>query len=234
MIRSNQEQKIFRIGDENIFPLDEILQAIFEPLIYVENSDYIIKRDEFSIIIMDDNEKSLENLAINSILKCDCVKFMDILWIDTALESAGRPPPLFHTTKNSSPINELIDWVNGIRQQDLVVSLELMKGFENDCIIDLEGFLEVASRASNKFVRVSTSKFLNKMCILNKLMVEEHDCTQILNRDSTLRPSFSLNMSSLIGLLRFTSYEPYEYMLIGHGNRDQATSSKRWRLERFI
>ena len=51
------------------------------------------------------------------------------------------------------------EWISGKKEQDLVVSFELMKGFEDPLIIDLAGYIVVSSRSSSKVVKVNKSRY---------------------------------------------------------------------------
>ena len=96
---------------------------------------------------------------IRSKIRCECKNNINVIATDIAFELAGRPSPIYYCVDYSSHcIEKVKEWISGKKEQDLVVSLELMKGFEDPLIIDLSGYTVVSSRSSSKIVKVKESR----------------------------------------------------------------------------
>ena len=96
---------------------------------------------------------------IRSKIRCECKNKLNVIATDIAIELAGRPSPIYHCVDYSSHcIEKVKEWISGKKKQDLVVSFELMKGFEDPLIIDLAGHPVVSSRSSSKLVKVKESR----------------------------------------------------------------------------
>ena len=96
---------------------------------------------------------------IRSKIRCECKNKINVIATDIAFELAGRPSPIYYCVDYSSHcIEKVKEWISGKKEQDLVVSLELMKGFEDPLIIDLSGYTVVSSRSSSKIVKVKESR----------------------------------------------------------------------------
>ena len=96
---------------------------------------------------------------VRSKIRCECKKNINVIATDVAFELAGRQSPIYYCVDYSSHcIQKVKEWISGKKEQDLVVSLELMKGFEDPLLIDLAGKLVVSSRSSSKVVKVKESR----------------------------------------------------------------------------
>ena len=153
-------------GNEKVQSLYELLDEAFKS----------IPKDKFALIIMDD-------LQINNILDsqndyCPCKKLLHILAIDVALQHIGRPAPRYHSMSYSNDENEIKDWIYGCnRQQDLVTSYELVRGFENDIIIDITVVSpDAASRTSAQYINLSTYPRLDMLCVYENILKKVHHC----------------------------------------------------------
>ena len=97
---------------------------------------------------------------IRSKIRCECKNKLNVIATDIAIELAGRPSPIYYCVDYSSHcIEKVKEWISGKKEQDLVVSFELMKGFEDPLIIDLAGSRSrSSSRSSSKVVKVKESR----------------------------------------------------------------------------
>ena len=179
--------KMAEFGNEKVQSLYELLDEAFKS----------IPKDKFALIIMDD-------LQINNILDsqndyCPCKKLLHILAIDVALQHIGRPAPRYHSMSYSNDENEIKDWIYGCnRQQDLVTSYELVRGFENDIIIDITVVSpDAASRTSAQYINLSTYPRLDMLCVYENLLKKVHHCENIMDRNC--RPKFNPCILSFFG-----------------------------------
>jgi hypothetical protein len=108
---------------------------------------------------------------------------------------------------NPLPNSKIALWntlISGKKEQDLVVSFELMRGFEDSLIIDLAGYVVncmVSSRSSSKFVSVFSERLLIAMIEINEsLLKHEHECQTMLSRHN--RPKIVSDIESIIGELK--------------------------------
>ena len=93
-------------------------------------------------------------------IRCECKNKINVIATDIAFELAGRPSPIYYCVDYSNHcIEKVKEWISGKKEQDLVVSFELMKGFEDPLIIDLAGYIVVSSRSSSKVVKVNKSRY---------------------------------------------------------------------------
>ena len=153
--------KIKRIGNEKIRPLTELLHECFKLI-----------PNQFAMIIINDDGTNKVNKKIRSMIHCheQCKRMINVITIDVALENVGRPCPKFHCIDFTNGEQEVKEWISGNRQQDLVVSKELIKGFEHDLIVDLTGgFNEIFSRASAQIIQLCPNPLLDMLSI-NKLL----------------------------------------------------------------
>ena len=104
--------------------------------------------------------------------------------IEIALERLGRKTPKYHCINCSSPLNEVRDWISGKREQDLVVSNALVKGFEFSIIIDAAVYIMLSSRSSGKLVKINCNKMLlDMLAVYNKFLKGSHNCQNMMIRE---------------------------------------------------
>ena len=118
-------------------------------------------------------------------IKCqNCLKNLDRLMIDFSIQSIGRPAPIFHCLNFSSSEEQIKNWINGERHSDLVVSQELVNGFEDQIVISINGGdVSSLSRSASKYEKIDINNFLNMISIFNHTLgqKEEHDCEAIFD-----------------------------------------------------
>ena len=122
---------------------------------------------------------------------------IDVLTMDVAMQAIGRPPPTYHCIHYTSGQDIVKAWISGQRNQDLVVSFELIRGFENDYILDTTSSTEITSRCSAQLIRVYANPFMDLMCVHEGILKESHECQAMMTRE--LRPSLTPSINDLIG-----------------------------------
>ena len=177
--------KTFGVGQ--LKSLHEVLQEAFDK----------IPKGKFALIILDDRETTSYEV-VNRQIRCQCRKVIHALKMDVAMQANDRPPPIYHCTHYTHGEDEVKAWISGQRNQDLVVSYELIRGFENDIILDTTATFEVMSRCSAQLISLHTNSFLDLMCVNEGILKGTHECQDIMKRElrSSLVP---LSVETLIG-----------------------------------
>ena len=176
-------------GHLQIRPLHEALQKGFQCL----------TEGTFALIIIQDRPNVSVNQAARDQIQCHqkCKEMIPVLTMDVALAAVGRPPPLYHCLDYTSGEAEVKAWISGQRNQDLITSVELVKGFESPVIIDATAYNEILSRASAKIIRIHSNSFLDMMIVTEGLLKKDHVCEDLMRRD--VRPAWTPSISSLLG-----------------------------------
>ena len=182
--------EIKAFGFEKITELSEMMKEATKDL----------SKDTFSMIVINDSDLQPENQCLNSILKCKiCKKFAYALMIDNALEKSGRNEPLYYTNNHSSSEEKIRKWISGEdRTTDIVVSFNLIAGFENDFIIDLTNSAEIQTRCSGQLIRILSNPVIEGLILNEDVFTKDHSCQEIMERGK--RPKISTNISDLIGM----------------------------------
>ncbi len=155
------------------------------------------------IIVINDGLMYQEHVKhFSKQLTCDCKFLGQVLSLDQALEKNNQAQPLFQTTLYQSPESDIVQWINGTnRQKPLVVSHELIKGFEAETIIDMNNQVAVSSRASVTFIaglKHFFKQFMFAQHVINQLIANpNHDCGKIVSR-SERQIAFKLDPMSEI------------------------------------
>ncbi len=158
------------------------------------------KNRKLAIVLYDGlNFQSYAKEYLSSNEGCECKNRLMAYAVDLALEAINCPRPLYHTIFYQSPQSEVVEWIKGkTKDQILVVSYELIKGFEADVVVDLLDATEVLSRCSTTYVswlRENTSDLVQH--IFNKLKDIDHDCSKLMERNQ--RPIVDLRPLDKIG-----------------------------------
>ena len=95
-----------------------------------------------------------------------------------ALLRAGRRSPKFLCNGYSSPDEVKMLSSTGI-DTDLIVSSQLIKGFEHSVIIDMEGYHSTYSRSTSKLIKVFPNLFLDVLFVYKKLLKNKHNCNHM-------------------------------------------------------
>ena len=180
--RCNIEQ--FGVGQMK--PLHQLLQQAFQT----------IPRGKFAIIIIQDRP-TLANQAVKALVHCQCKEMIEVLAMDVAMQAIGRPAPRYHCNHYKSGQDDVKAWISGQRNQDLVASFELIRGFENDFIMDTTTSMEIMSRCSAQLIDIFANPFMDLMCVHEGLLKGEHVCQDMMQRE--LRPSLTPSIDDLIG-----------------------------------
>ena len=160
-----------------------------------------IPPNKFAIIIIFDIMEIVfsDSEIVQKIGKLENMFLSPVLTIDIALEKINRPQPLFYCNFFSSDKKEIIKWISGQRNQDLVISYNLVKGFENDIIIDTTGSTAMCSRTTAQVIQISSKILLNNICVLLNNVLAQHLWQDIDIMDRNVRPKFSLDYFAWIG-----------------------------------
>ena len=177
---------IEKFGVGQMKPLHELLQQAFER----------IPRGKFALIIIQDRPV-YSNHAVKALVHCQCKDMIDVVTMDVAMQAIGRPPPTYHCIHYTSGQDDVKAWISGQRNQDMVVSYELIRGFENDFILDITNSLEIISRCSAQLIKVVANPFLDLMCVHEGILKGDHECQDMMTRE--LRPSLTPSIDDLIG-----------------------------------
>merc|ERR1711862_1022446 len=129
---------------------------------------------------------------LESIITCKhCRELINVFIVDYALELIGKKA-IYHSIYYSSPEEDIKQFMSGLRGGEiLVVSFEMIRGFEYPIIIDIAGYIEIASRTSSKLVKIYFNKFLEILSFTDFLAEENHHCQKLMERES--RPQFNPN-----------------------------------------
>ena len=143
-----------------------------------------IAEDDFTMIIINDNPAGYSMMVLKDLIKCKCLNIIAALTIDISLQVIERPRPLYHCDAHSSPQDQVLRWIKDDREQDLVTSFDMIRGFENDIIVDTVGDSAVSSRVSGQLIKISSNSFLDMYCVYEGILKGYHNCERILNRQS--------------------------------------------------
>ena len=117
-----------------------------------------------------------------------------------ALLRAGRKCPEFHCLSYSSSDETLKKFNSANRDTDLIISSQLIKGFEHYLIIDVAGFYNNWSRSSSKLIKVFPNLFLDMIFVLEKIFKDRHHCDQLMSlSDDEISPMTSSSLSTMLG-----------------------------------
>ena len=104
-------------------------------------------------------------------------------------------------TSYSDKMKEIIDWITDPmkRKGDLVVSYELVAGFEHAIIMDLTGGdSSVVTRTLAHVIRIFANPILSQYWAIQNILQSSHDCSTIMDWTST-RPKVPSDIISMIG-----------------------------------
>ena len=133
------------------------------------------------LIITDDRANAPENQTIHTLVNCKCSKRIHIMAIALILRKLGRPCPLFLSLHFQSPESEIKNWMSHYQKRDCIASLDLVRGFEFDHIIDLCPAVEARSRAIVQFIQIFQNWFLTASTVKKLFLKNGHKCDQIFN-----------------------------------------------------
>ena len=72
-------------------------------------------------------------------------------------------------------------WINGDRVRDLVVSAELVKGYEHSIVIDTKATFDLWSRCSSKLINLYQNNLLDMLHVYqNILKSTDHNCDEMM------------------------------------------------------
>ena len=128
-------------------------------------------------------------------MKCKCKHIFHVLTMKWAMQKAGRKLPYIHSLSYSSPEDDLKKWISGERDRDLILSWDLIKGFEHSVIIDTLATHNVSSRCSSKLIKLSPNIFLDLLLVCEKVLRKNyHKCNEAihLSKDQLNKINFSL------------------------------------------
>ena len=177
--------EIKRIGVGETKPLYKLLKEAFA----------FIPKDVQALIAIDDRPFMPINQVMKNMIKCPCKHLILALTFDVGYELAGRDSAdvylLDYETKTKvSPGDD--------RKNDLMASIELLRGYEHPFIIDTTNIIAISSRASSKLMKIKPNLFLDMLFVFYKLLSGDHSCQDIMSRES--RPKIApYSFSSLIG-----------------------------------
>ena len=104
-------------------------------------------------------------------------------------------------TSYSDKIEDIIDWITDPikRKGDLVVSIELVAGFEHAIIMDLTGGdSSVVTRTLAHVIRIFANPVLSQYWAIQNILQSSHDCSTIMDWTST-RSKIPSDITCLMG-----------------------------------
>ena len=154
-----------------------------------------------------------------------CRDKLVVLTILAALHSIGRVNTKVYTHTYSDTVEDIKEWMSDPlkRKGDLVVSMGLVKGFEQAIIMDLTGGdAEVATRTLANVIRVISNHVLDQQWAIQNILKPGHDCSTIMDWTST-RAKIPSDISPMMGEISF--HTPYFNMFFikqnGHLHMDR-------------
>ena len=67
-------------------------------------------------------------------------------------------------------------------KKDCIASMNLLRGFQYEHIINLSGLIEASSRAIVQFIKIYQNWFLAASSLKQLFLMEDHDCDQIMDK----------------------------------------------------
>ena len=165
-----------------------------------------IPKGSKAVIVIDDTITKPVTQAIRSTIKCQhCRNIINVITMDVALSLLGKKV-LYHCIDYSSPEELIKAFISGMGEWEIiVVSFELMRGFEHHIIIDTTLTTSMSSRTSSKLLKMFTNQFLDMMMVSEQLLKEgQHECQNMMNRE--LRPQVIPNVLPLMGEFFFNKF----------------------------
>ena len=120
-----------------------------------------------------------------------------------ALHSIGRQNTKIHTLAYSHDVGEITKWMSDPikRQGDLVVSIDLVAGFEQAVVMDLTGGLPSAlSRTLANAIRITSNTILNQQWVIENILRPGHDCSTIMDWNPS-RDKIPSDVTSFLGTI---------------------------------
>ena len=152
-----------------------------------------VAADMFALIII----KELSAEELKSLLEkidpaCTCREIVQYLCIAISLYLNGRKPAKYHCKGFRSRKGDAEKWSIGDRQQDMVVSVDLAKGFESDIIVDIGGGPVSYSRAMAQLIIIDSHVHYDIISIIQMVLNHpEHKCFDL--SDDSLNVDLSLD-----------------------------------------
>ena len=156
-----------------------------------------IPDDSFAMIVINDFSSVYGIDIVRNMISCNCMDKIAVLSIDVALQSVGRPKPIYHCNNHLNSEDDILQWIGGEKEQDLVTSFDLIRGFENDIIVDTVCTSEVSSRVTGLLIKIASNSFLDMFCIYEGLLKPYHSCKDIMDRKK--RKPFVPNIIEILG-----------------------------------
>ena len=161
-------------------------------------------KDNYALIIVDDrgtDANILMNGRIRHDFKCGEPGKLVVLTVVAALQSIGRCSTKVYTNSYSDNIQAIIEWISNpnTRQGDLIVSIDLMSGFEFFIILDLTGGdTTVVTRTLANVLTIVSNSVLDQQWAIQNIIKPDHDCSTIMEWTST-RARISCDVTMLLG-----------------------------------
>lgn len=178
-----------------------------------------IQDDQSVLIVIADAANRTEIQAGKSLLDCECGAKLLVLTHDYGLEMADRKPPGYHCISHSDGELKVKKVISGEEDRDLVVTLDLARGYESEVVVDGDCLIQVPSRSCGQVVKMFFNKFLSMVCVAKAIkgQKDHHNCGEMFDREK--RPKVNFDQGALIsqrvdelGLcLHDTFTSPYGY-----------------------
>ena len=186
------EGSIIPFGHTRLELLAQVLQRGFATV-----------RDNYALIVVNDRKTAHANHLMKDRIPSgdECQGKLIVLATIAALHSIGRPNAKVYSNSWSHAIEEIIEWLSDAtkRKGDLVVSMDLMAGFELAIIMDLTGGLAaVATRTLANVIVIYSNPVLDQQWLIQNVLKPGHDCKNIMDWTST-KTKIPSSIESLIG-----------------------------------
>merc|ERR1711971_211888 len=160
-----------KFGQDKMELLPQILQQVSQR----------VKGNQPALIIISDSPNEPMNKLMRSRIHCQCMDKITVLPIDASFQSNGKTQSLFLVLCHQSNPKKVLTWTGGKRKEDMVVSKELMKGTEQNLVIDLANTNEAQSRSMAHVISIHSNPVLDMEWVNQNLLIPDHDCNEILN-----------------------------------------------------
>jgi hypothetical protein len=142
-------------GSFTEFGLDkmELLSHVFQ------QASQKVKSNQHAMIILRDDPFEPVVELMRSRIQCKCKVKITVLPINVSIQANDKHQSVFLALGHQRKPEKVLAWTQGKREEDMVVSKELMKGTEHDLVMDLSNLNEAVSRSMAHVIRIISNLF---------------------------------------------------------------------------